>query len=441
MLKEKLSYVKLFLCFLGVVLFFANCNDEELEFEPNNDLQFETVSLSRAKQIFNTKSNSKEESDNYFSRKQEGLEIIPDWKTLNQVDLDFTDALLTNVSVDLNVSMPFKSRLIFYSVNGQEFSFIETTQETVVYSDGRLKQGKIFYHNYDGTFFDAYKITEGKISHRLVVREKVQEAGILPLFAFFQSNVNGECDESLDPNSEFCSNRLDEVTVGGSTTTHVFSTSPIHLFTAYGIGVSNGDVNDDSTSGGGGSSLPQPCGDGQTRDKNGNCVKKPCDGDPITNPQIAPQRNSGTRGGMFGNTRKKRNPHGSGLIPKFHGGVDLKNSYGSPVFALYDGNVTKHHFPNAGYIVAISSRVDGKDILVQYFHLQEGNRAVGRVRRGDIVGYQGTSGNLGSAIQSGFTESHVHVKVKENGRTVDPLDHLKTKINKNTGVVEQPCVN
>ncbi|WP_157730287.1 M23 family metallopeptidase [Tenacibaculum jejuense] len=362
--------------------------------------------------------------------------ITPNWSTLSQLDVDFTDALLTNVQVALNVNIPFKSRLIFIEVNGKEISLIETTEEHSS-NNGNLNDGNIYYHTYDGTFFDAYKISDGKVSHRLIVQEKIQKASLFSFISFFQDD-DDDCDEKLNPNSKFCNNHLEEVVIGG----HSSSSSPIPILSLFGHGASITDVTSNASGGGGGNnSAFTPCVNGKVKDKSGNCVEKPCDGDPVVNPEIAPQKNSGTKGGMYGNTRKKKNPNGRGLLPKFHGGVDLKNNYGSPVFALYDGTVTQHWFPKAGYIVAISSVVDGKEVLVQYFHLQEKNRALGKVKKGAIVGYQGDSGNLKGAIQSGFAVSHVHLKIKENGKIVDPLNHLKTKINKNTGKVEEPCSN
>lgn len=74
-----------------------------------------------------------------------------------------------------------------------------------------------------------------------------------------------------------------------------------------------------------------------------------------------------------------------------------------------------------------------------YFHLQEQNRVSGNVKAGDIIGYQGDSGNLKGAIEQGQTVSHLHLKTQENGDYVNPLNHLKTKIDPNTGRVINPC--
>ena len=71
--------------------------------------------------------------------------------------------------------------------------------------------------------------------------------------------------------------------------------------------------------------------------------------------------------------------------------------------------------------------------------MQENGRASGIIKAGDIIGYQGLSGNLGNAISQGSTTSHVHIKTRVNGVKADPLDYLATKINPNTGIITNPC--
>ena len=63
--------------------------------------------------------------------------------------------------------------------------------------------------------------------------------------------------------------------------------------------------------------------------------------------------------------------------------------------------------------VNITSTVKGKKITIGYFHLQYSRRTSGNVKAGDIIGYQGTSGNLKGAIADKKTVSHVHIKVKD----------------------------
>ncbi len=132
-----------------------------------------------------------------------------------------------------------------------------------------------------------------------------------------------------------------------------------------------------------------------------------------------------------------------------HNGVDIKNPYGAPIYAIYGGEATIHKQINkktgkldgAGYYTTIISKVNGKKIRMIYFHLQEKNRIKGNVKAGDIIGYQGDSGNLKNAIKQGHTVSHVHIKTQVNDANDDPLNHIKTKIDPKTGRVINPCNN
>ena len=169
-----------------------------------------------------------------------------------------------------------------------------------------------------------------------------------------------------------------------------------------------------------------------------NC-ETPCPGDPVPNPEIAPQTVSGIRGGMFGLTRNNGT--------KKHEGLDLKNPYGAPIYAMYDGTarlVTQYNtktgkIDGAGHYVDITSTINGKTVNILYFHMQESGRKSGTINAGDIIGYQGDSGNLKNAIKKGQTVSHLHIKIKENGNVVDPISYLKTKIDPDTGQVTTPC--
>lgn len=162
--------------------------------------------------------------------------------------------------------------------------------------------------------------------------------------------------------------------------------------------------------------------------------------DPLQNPQVAPQTVSGIKGGMYGITRNSNT--------KWHYGLDLKNDYGAPIYATHDGTARKEtqtkdgKVVGAGYYVEITSTIDGKTVKILYFHLQSQGRVSGSVKAGDIIGYQGDSGNLKRAIEKNYSISHLHIKVKENGAVVDPINYLKTPINSDTGVTgESPCDN
>lgn len=185
------------------------------------------------------------------------------------------------------------------------------------------------------------------------------------------------------------------------------------------------------------------CERGFDRNEANQCVpmEKPCLGNPVPAPEVAAQSGSGIMGGMFGCTR-----YGSGCADdntrKGHGGIDLKADYGDPIYAMYDGTaqrLTQYNddgeVDGAGYYVRITSTIDGETVQISYFHLQQAGRMAGAVQAGDIIGYQGVSGNLGDAINNNLTVSHVHVQTKINGEAVPPTDYLSTFIDSETGEV------
>ncbi len=188
------------------------------------------------------------------------------------------------------------------------------------------------------------------------------------------------------------------------------------------------------------------CPEGKIETYQGVCVDIPCEGDPVPNPEIAPQTNSGIEGGLHNTCTRSGSNCSGNPSRKAHDGVDIKNPYGAPVFAMYDGTATlatqynsKGNVDGAGYHVSITSTVNGQTVRLVYFHLQQNNRKSGPVSAGDIIGYQGISGNLGRAIHQNHTESHVHIKARVNSAKANPLDYLTTAIDPVTGQITNPC--
>lgn len=180
--------------------------------------------------------------------------------------------------------------------------------------------------------------------------------------------------------------------------------------------------------------------DGKAVDFSTRTGDPPCPGDPVPNPEIAPQKNSGIQGGLYGTCTRFSKTYVCAPKARFHEGIDLKTPYGAPIYAMYDGVAKlQEQEGGAGHHVSITSKVNGKTVRHVYFHLQNEGRASGAVKAGDIIGYQGVSGNLKTAIDKGLSESHIHLKVEENGEKVNPLTYLNTKIDPKTGQVIKPC--
>ena len=208
-----------------------------------------------------------------------------------------------------------------------------------------------------------------------------------------------------------CDNIID---VGGSSTGGGIS-----------VDAENGDPSSGGSGGGGDDDQESnPPGDDEEciLDSKGNCIvdettpfppketpeEKPCPGDPVPNPEIAPQLGpSGTSGGLHNTCSRSGSGCTGNTSRKAHNGVDIENPYGAPIYAMYDGTATfatqfkrgTTKIIGSGHQVSITSTINGETVRLVYFHLQESNRINGTVHAGDIIGYQGISGNLGVAIE------------------------------------------
>lgn len=98
-----------------------------------------------------------------------------------------------------------------------------------------------------------------------------------------------------------------------------------------------------------------------------------------------------------------------------HKGTDFRAATGTPVYAMNDGVVVRtDEFTIYGHTIIIDH---GLGIHTLYMHLSEiGVREGQRVERGDPVGKSG---------KTGYSEfPHLHISVKINGVSVDPVKFL-----------------
>jgi murein DD-endopeptidase MepM/ murein hydrolase activator NlpD len=100
----------------------------------------------------------------------------------------------------------------------------------------------------------------------------------------------------------------------------------------------------------------------------------------------------------------------------FHAGLDIASHYGDAVRATADGTVEEAD-KRAGYgdLVVIDH---GFGVTTWYGHLSGFNMQAGmRVKRGDIIGFEGNSGRS--------TGPHVHYEVRINNTPVNPWRYLR----------------
>jgi murein DD-endopeptidase MepM/ murein hydrolase activator NlpD len=103
-------------------------------------------------------------------------------------------------------------------------------------------------------------------------------------------------------------------------------------------------------------------------------------------------------------------PLGAGW--RSHSGVDLAAAYGTPVVASGNGVVAGARWQGGyGLLVTLDH---GGGVETRYAHLSRLSVYEGQqVRKGDVVGFVGSTGRS--------TGAHLHYEVRENGRSVDPL--------------------
>jgi murein DD-endopeptidase MepM/ murein hydrolase activator NlpD len=99
----------------------------------------------------------------------------------------------------------------------------------------------------------------------------------------------------------------------------------------------------------------------------------------------------------------------------WHPGLDIANSYGTPIVATADGEVVESGW-NGGYGKMI--RIDhGNGIATVYGHNSSNLVDVGAyVKKGDVIAYMGSTGYS--------TGPHVHYEVRVNGNAVNPASFL-----------------
>ena len=290
------KYVTLGIFFVGISAVLWNCQQEEIPVEENTGVHLTTVSLSEAQRLFSLY--EKKRNDALIKSKASPasvLQIDPDWNTYTQIALPFTEALLSDVKATLNVPVHHEVSLVFIGMESHTIRAIQSVQAIEHDGDGTLREGYVYYHNFEGAYLRGYRVENGEVTKRLVPKAREQQASFFDLFAFFWD----ECDEAYNPNSEFCTNMLEEVIIssgggGGGGPSYYFIVdymTPDHE--GGGDGGGNGD------GGGGEDEGSKPlneeqkkcatmgkvynektkqceCPSGMTEDTNGTCVD-PCE--------------------------------------------------------------------------------------------------------------------------------------------------------------------
>lgn len=376
--------------------------------------------------------------------------VVPDLSQISNEKILNSSQLLTVIPAT-TIYPEHYSRILLLKVNSEiksvVFSMYGSKNTTL-----NNFTGEILITDLQGNFINGFRVLEGVIKTQfkkdkasIFLKTSMSTSGIDLKYRPELMVKDGVCKEHGECYGRSpcvqCNQQLNEVIVSAISTRSFISILYV-FFSTYNPGYPSSPGWDYSNGGSSGEST-SPCGADFIINKTTNeCTPKPCLGDPVSNPEIAPQTNSKVQGGLH-NTCARVDPRTScyGQIGhRLHDGVDVKNEYGSPIFAMHDGEAKiKYEQKGAGHHVAVTSVINGDKIVLTYFHLQDTGLKSGKVNAGDIIGYQGDSGNLNKAIKQGYAISHVHVKAKKNGIMANPLNYFNTKIDSRTGKVLNPC--
>ena len=189
------------------------------------------------------------------------------------------------------------------------------------------------------------------------------------------------------------------------------------------------------------------CPIGQVEDKDGNCVIKPCVGDPVANVEIAPS-NLGIKGGTFGCTRKDWEKTCGGVKgDKKHDGLDIKAEVNTNTFSMYDGKVSdiRNSFApgepkkdSYGNYILVTTKINGETVFIKYNHLNEVNVKIGDIiKAGDVIGL---NGNTGNAANDDDIVPHIHLQVfNTKWGSLNPFNFITTKFDNEFNPIHSDC--
>lgn len=105
-------------------------------------------------------------------------------------------------------------------------------------------------------------------------------------------------------------------------------------------------------------------------------------------------------------------------VMRLHSGRDYAAPCGTPVHAAAAGTVIEAGY-NTGYgnrVIIDHGVINGVHLTTTYNHMERLKVRGGRVDRGTVVGYEGSTGNSNGC--------HIHFEVYEDGTFVDPRNYL-----------------
>ena len=99
-------------------------------------------------------------------------------------------------------------------------------------------------------------------------------------------------------------------------------------------------------------------------------------------------------------------------IRKFHAGMDFTAPQGTPIYATGNGTIEIADYSTGGYGNQVWIN-HGYGYRTHYCHMVKIKKKSGSVKRGEVIGYVGSTGKS--------TGPHLHYEVERKGQKIDPI--------------------
>lgn len=164
------NYFKKGILLVGISLLLWNCQKDEIPNvtkQESNTIQIKTVSFEDAKNHFQTFQKNQPNA-----KETNALKVTPNWNTLNQEPLFYSNEKVTTVDVTINREGDFTTELLFINVNGELKNVIYTLYIDALTPSGDLKNARVYLTEVNGDYIDGYRFENGLITTRFLPKKE-----------------------------------------------------------------------------------------------------------------------------------------------------------------------------------------------------------------------------------------------------------------------------
>lgn len=245
MKKRKIkNYLKIGILLFTILFINKGCSTEEVITENLTNNKYQSVNSNEATNFINSP-----KSKSSFNKTENGLNLNIDIKSLR-----FEKIKNSNLSMPLfqatTKNSNIKTEVFLIKINDSIHGFL-LNRLPKKDSNASKFSGIISITNLNGHFINGYRVENGVFISQFVRNLSFKSNILLKT----QTDPEVACDESLDPNSDFCNNSLGEVTIISSSNS---SSTSLNITYTPSIDWTFSTITD--TSGGGGTSSSSSSG-------------------------------------------------------------------------------------------------------------------------------------------------------------------------------------